>query len=697
MNLVIVESPAKGKTIEKYLGKDYRVLASFGHVRDLPEGRIGVDPAKDFEPTYQIIPRAKKNVAHLKTALKGADKVYLATDYDREGEAIAWHLVQALGLDDQKGEGQRIQVERITFHEITKEAILDAVKHPRALDMDLVNAQQARRILDRLVGYKLSPFLWKKVLKGLSAGRVQSVAVRLIVDRERDILAFVPQEYWSIEADLTKAGESQQFTAQLIRRNQDKLDKLAIGSQAAADKLVAELEGASYQVTDAATTDQQKWPSAPFTTSTLQQEASRRLGYSAKRTMKLAQDLYEDGKITYMRTDSTNVAEVAIGATRKLIGDKYGATYLPATAKRYKTKAKGAQEAHEAIRPTFVTELPETVSVGDEDHRKLYDLIWRRLVASQMQPAIMAQTRIDIEASAAANRYGFSATGSMVKFDGYLKVWPTKMEERSLPGVGKGDSLDLKELHHDQHFTEPPARYNEASLIKALEEHGIGRPSTYAPTIATIVDRGYVRVDKRVFFPQEIGMVVTDLLKEHFPNIVDIQFTAHMEEQLDDVAEGKEDWVKMLTVFYDPFDKQLAEKLESVSKLELVNEETDEICDKCGKPMKIKLGRFGKFLACTGFPDCRNAKPIVVSTGVKCPVCQTGELIERKTKRGKTFWSCNRYPDCRAATWDLAKPAAVIEKKEWPKKGSKTADKSKGKGTESKAKAKKKLSSKNVK
>lgn len=686
MKLVIVESPAKGRTIEKYLGSDYKVLASFGHVRDLPEGKIGVDTAHNFEPEYRILPKAEKTIAALQDVLKKADTVYLATDYDREGEAIAWHLTEALGLGKREARSEKrieknglsknlspiasrqspaLEVHRITFHEITKDAIRDAVAHPRAIDTHLVDAQQARRILDRLVGYKLSPFLWKKLFKGLSAGRVQSVAVRIIVDREREILAFVPVEYWSIEADLTKRmanGEQRiedAFTAQLVGHNGQKVEKLTIKTAAEAEKIDQQLQQAAYSVRSLETTDQQKYPSAPFTTSTLQQEASRKLGFSAKKTMKVAQDLYEDGKITYMRTDSMNLASEAIAAVRTLIQNKFGPSYLPSGPRLYKTKAKGAQEAHEAIRPTDVSLTAEALGAGDYDHQRLYELIWQRTIACQMQPAIMAVSKIIVDALNAGDKFELSATGSMVKFDGFMRVWPVKLEERSLPTLGKGDSLDLVELHKDQHFTEPPARYNEASLIKALEEHGIGRPSTYAPTMATIVDRGYVQLEKRVFFPQEIGMIVTDLLKEHFPDIVDIGFTAAIEENLDKIAEGEANWVKVLHDFYDPFEKLLETKIETVSKQQLITETTDEICDKCAKPMQVKMGRFGKFLACIGFPDCRNAKPIVVSTGLKCPICAEGELVERKTRRGKTFWSCNRYPDCKAATWDLAKPATL--------------------------------------
>lgn len=657
MKLVIVESPTKGRTIEKYLGSDYKVLASFGHVRDLPGGALGVDTEHDFVPEYRVLPKAKKTIAGLKDAMKKADMVYLATDYDREGEAIAWHLCEALGLDKAK-------TPRVTYHEITKDALNEAFTKPGKINIDLVNAQQSRRILDRLVGYKLSPFLWKKLYKGLSAGRVQSVAVRLIVDREREIQAFKAEEYWSIAALLELVSEDRtqkiedRFEAQLVQVNGHKLEKLAIGNKSRADELVADLNQARFVVTKVEMGEQQKWPYPPFTTSTLQQEASKRLGYSAKKTMKLAQDLYEAGQITYMRTDSVNLAPIALSTTRTLIGEKFGKTYLPPAARVYKTKTKGAQEAHEAIRPTYVMNLPETLAVSSEDHRKLYDLLWRRLVASQMMPAVVGTTKVEITA-AAKEQYGLAAIGSMMKFDGYLKVWPTKLEERTLPTLVAAQPLTLLELTPAQHSTEPPPRYNEASLIKALEEHGIGRPSTYAPTIATIVDRGYVQLEKRVFFPQEIGLIVIDLLKEHFPEIVDIGFTAELEEDLDKIAEGEANWVKVLHGFYDPFVKLLESKIETVAKQQLVTETTDEICEKCGKPMQVKMGRFGKFLACTGFPDCRNAKPIVVATGVSCQICGAGELVERKTRRGKTFWSCNRYPECQAATWDLGKPATL--------------------------------------
>ncbi len=646
-HLVIVESPAKGKTIEKYLGKGYRVLASYGHVRDLPKGKLGVDVEHGFEPTYVVPTKAKKAVAALKKAAADADEIFLATDYDREGEAIAWHVIQALGLESGK---KHKPLHRITFHEITKSAIEQAVSHPRALDMDLVNAQQARRILDRLVGYTLSPFLWKKVMKGLSAGRVQSVAVRLIVDREREITAFKPQEYWSVEA-LLDTADKEQITASLVSWQGEKIEKLTIGTKDRADALAASLKAATYAVASVESKETQKRPSAPFTTSTLQQQAAHRLYFSAKQTMKLAQDLYEAGHITYMRTDSTNLAAEAVDAARAFIGREYGADYVPGTAAAYKTKAKGAQEAHEAIRPTDVAAMPGVLALESDRHAKLYELIWQRMIACQMAPAKLKAETILVDATAGEASGHLKATGNVVVFDGYLKVWPSEREDVLLPALAAKDPLTLNELLADQHFTEPPARYSEATLVKALEEHGIGRPSTYAPTLSTIQDRNYVELVDRRFHPTEVGTVVVDMLSKHFPQIVDLNFTARMEENLDDVAEGKETWTKELTDFFGPFERQVKEKTEEVAKLDMT-EDAGKACPKCGKPMVIRHGRFGKFIACTGFPDCKHTEPLVVSTGVTCPECGKGDVIERKTRRGKTFWGCNRYPDCKYATWD---------------------------------------------
>ncbi len=645
MNLVIVESPAKGKTIEKYLGPGYRVLASFGHVRDVPKSKLGVDVEHNYDPSYIIPTKARKVITQLKNEAKKSEIIYLATDYDREGEAIAWHIVQALGLDKHK-----TAVKRITFHEITETAIQEAIKHPRELDVHLIDAQQARRVLDRLVGYKLSPFLWKKVYTGLSAGRVQSVAVRLIVDREREIQAFQPVEYWSIEADFT--ADSQQFVASLTNHNDKKFEKLSITTQAEASQIVASLEGGRYTVSNLTRKETSRNPYPPFTTSTLQQTASHQLGFSAKRTMALAQQLYEAGHITYMRTDSVNLSEQAITGARSYIEQEFGPKYLPSEARRFKTRAKGAQEAHEAIRPTQPNQTPEQLSNSlPEDQLKVYRLIWQRLIACQMAAARLEQIALDIETKVDSGRYQFRATGQHFLFDGYLKLWPEKSDTKTVPVLTIDQAVDLEQLRPDQHFTEPPPRFNEASLIKALEEYGIGRPSTYAPTISTIVDRGYVRLENRQFIPQEVGGIVTDLMKEHFPDIVDIGFTAKMEEDLDDVAEGKKDWVGVIDQFYRPFAKHLEEKEQTVEK-QKTEEATDEVCEKCGKPMVIKLGRFGRFMACTGFPDCKNAKAIVVSTGIACPKCQTGEMIERTTRKRRKFWGCNRYPECNFATWD---------------------------------------------
>lgn len=639
MNLVIVESPAKGKTIEKYLGKGYKVQASFGHVRDLPKRDLGVDIEKNFKPKYIVPPKAKKVISNLKTLAKKSDIIYLATDYDREGEAIAWHIKEALGKDLAKKE-----FKRITFHEITKNAILEAVKNPRSLDDDLIDAQQARRVLDRLVGYKLSPFLWKKVMKGLSAGRVQSVATRLIVEREREIKKFAPQEYWSIIAILLDSGV--ELEASLIKWKSKKLDKLEIKNKEEADKILALLEGAVYKIESVESKEVQKHPYPPFTTSTLQQEASKKLHFSAKKTMKVAQDLYEAGHITYMRTDSMNLASEAVAAARQLI-EGFGKDYLPASPKFYKTKSKGAQEAHEAIRPTDVGVGADDLVKMQSDHQRLYRLIWQRMVASQMNSARVKQLRIDIK----ANDGLFRATGSQLLFDGFLKVWPSQFKEKSLPSVKEGQELDLKELKSNQHFTEPPPRYSEATLVKALEEHGIGRPSTYAPTLSTIQSRGYVHLDSRRFHADEIGEIVTDVLVEHFPQIIDIDFTRDLEKDLDSIADGKREWVKVIGDFYEPFADNLEKKEKSVEKKK-VEEATDELCPECSKSLVIKLGRFGKFYACTGFPDCRYTRAIKVSSGIKCEKCGEGEMLERHTRKGKVFWGCSRYPECDNATWN---------------------------------------------
>lgn len=643
MNLVIVESPAKGKTIEKYLGKDYRVLASFGHVRDLPKSKLGVDVDKDFEPQYVIPPKSKKVISALKNAILQANKVYLATDHDREGEAIAWHVAKVAGLLDSK----KKDFARITFNEITKNAITAAVAKPRTIDMHLVDAQQARRILDRLVGYKLSPFLWKKLFKGLSAGRVQSVAVRLIVEKEREIQKFVPTEYWTVGAILDK--DKKEFQAIVREYDGKKIDKMAIKTEVEANGIDKALAGGKYIVSGVVKKETKRMPYAPFTTSTMQQDAAHKLHFSAKQTMKLAQDLYEAGHITYMRTDSLNISQEALNATRELIGAKFGKDYLPEASRVFKNKSKGAQEAHEAIRPTHIELDPEQLNASkfEDKHIKLYDLIRRRMMASQMNPAIFESMQISIDCGKAK----LVANGSRIVFDGFLKVWPTDTKENILPEITKGDELAFVKAIKEQHFTKPPARYSEATLVKTLEEYGIGRPSTYAPIISTIQQRGYVKKEAGKFMPNESAFLVTDLLVENFPEVVDVDFTAGMEKQLDDIAEDKLSYVKMLSSFYGPFVKKIDEKVTSVEKVS-VEEKSDKKCPKCGKELVYKMGRFGKFLACTGFPECKHTEQVLKTIGMNCPDCGKGEIIERHTRRGKTFWGCSNYPKCKWASWN---------------------------------------------
>ena len=550
------------------------------------------------------------------------------------------------------------------FHEITKKAIENALQHPREIDIDLVNAQQARRVLDRIVGYKLSPFLWKKIVRGLSAGRVQSVAVRLVVDREREIQKFKPQEYWSIAAHFKAptSGEPE-FTAFLAKQNGTQLDKLAVTSQTHADEIVADLTDASYRVQSVEKKETKRTPHPPFTTSTLQQAASQRLGYGARQTMRLAQQLYEGvdigehghtGLITYMRTDSLNLSADALSAAHDYIVSAFGPPYALPHARTFKTKSKGAQEAHEAIRPTDATRTPADIKKYLEPQQfKLYQLIWQRFVATQMPEAVFDATSIDIDAKGKTHPYVFHATGSVLQFDGFLKVYPIKTEDMLLPELTNGQTLALNHLEPKQHFTEPPPRYSEASLIKILEKNGIGRPSTYAPTLGTIQERNYVQKNEaKRFEPTEMGFTVTDMLVEHFPDIVDVTFTAEMEEKLDHIAEGKAEWVPTIRAFYEPFEKHLETKYETVEK-QTVEETTDEICEKCGKPMVVKNGRFGKFIACSGFPDCRNTKQLPENTlGIKCPSCKEGDLIQRRSKRGKIFYGCSAYPKCNFALWD---------------------------------------------
>jgi len=658
--VVIVESPAKSKTIQGYLGAGFRVVASYGHVRDLPKNDLGVDVDHNFTPTYVIPTKARKTIAMLKKECDRASAVYLATDYDREGEAIAWHVAQAVGIQSQNPvpsatEGSKVKsqkvkkIYRITFHEITKEALKQAIEHSRDIDQNLVDAQQARRVLDRLVGYKLSPFLWKKVYKGLSAGRVQSVAVRLIVDREREIEAFTPQEYWSIVADFLAHTKS--FTASLIKLDGKPIEKLTLTNTRDADAAITALKEDEYHVASLDTTHEQKYPYAPYTTSTLQQDASKRLYFSSKQTMKLAQDLYEAGLITYMRTDSTNVSTQAVNAFRKYISATYSEKYLSPKPKVFITKSKGAQEAHEAIRPTNPDTNPDTLGASWSDkHTKLYTLIWRRSIASQM-----ADARIDRQSLVVNGKKSkslFKTTGQKVVFDGFMKVYPIVIEEKTLPQLTVDEGVDCTKLTPEQHFTQPPGRFTEASLVKELENLGIGRPSTYVPTISTIVDRGYVRVENRTFYPNEVGCIVIDLLKEHFPDIVDATFTATMEDNLDSIADGKQSWTKPIAAFWGPFETLLAAKTKNVEKLDMTKE-INEKCPTCGKQLIERLGKFGTFIACSGFPQCKYTRQIQVETGLSCPECKEGNVIERHTrKRNRLFWGCDHYPKCTYATWD---------------------------------------------
>ena len=670
-NLVIVESPAKARTIQKFLGRDFSVDASMGHVRDLPKSELGVDLERDFSPKY-VIPRDKRSVVkELKERAKAAQKIYLATDPDREGEAIAWHLATAIGAD-----GKPIQ--RIEFHEITKDAILRAVKAPRQIDMKRVDAQQARRVLDRLVGYNLSPLLWRKVRRGLSAGRVQSVAVRLVVEREREIEGFNPVEYWTVEAELAKklakAGRGKQstFRANLVQALGKKSE---LANQEDSRRVLTDLEGAAYRVADVRVKEQTRSAAPPFTTSTLQQEAGRKLGFTAKRTMAVAQQLYEGldvgsegsvGLITYMRTDSTQLAESAVHEVRRYIEERYGPENVPEAPRVYRTKSKLAQEAHEAIRPTSAFREPAKMKQHlTSDQFKLYDLIWKRFVACQMASARYEVTTVDVEAKGTQSRgdYLFRATGSLVVFPGFLALYREGRDDeeqdediqKPLPELAKGEDLQLVRLLGDQHFTQPPPRYSEATLVKALEEKGIGRPSTYAPTLSTIQDRGYVERMAKQLRPTELGRIVNDLLVENFPEVIDVDFTANMEEKLDEVASGERPWVPVIREFYQPFRQDLDKAGESIERVKIEPEPTDELCEKCGRPMVIRMGRFGKFMGCSGFPECRNAKPLLKKIGVACPECGA-DLVERQTKAHRTFYGCSRYPECKWTSWQKPVP-----------------------------------------
>lgn len=710
--LVIVESPTKAKTISKFLGRGYKVESSFGHIRDLPKSKMGIDiEGGTFEPKY-LVPKDKAaHVKKLKELAKKANEVIFATDEDREGEAISWHLAHIFNINPAKAT-------RIVFHEITNHAIQEALQHPRHIDAELVDAQQARRVLDRLVGYELSPLLWKKVARGLSAGRVQSVALRLIVEREREIDAFVPKEYWTVEGQFHEKEKNKDhvIAAKLHSKNDSKLDKFDLGNKETAESVLAALKDASYTISSLTKKETKRTPPPPFRTSTLQQQANNKCGYSSKQTMRIAQQLYEGislgdagtvGLITYMRTDSTNLSEKFIKETREFLVHTFDETYIPTHARAYTTKSKGAQEAHEAIRPTDPTRTPESVAPYlDPKQLKLYELIWKRAVATQMSDAILDKTTLDVSSTNTTDVYTFRATGQIMLFDGWMHLYPNLIKQETLPHITEGEPMVCKEITPTQHFTEPPARYSDATLVKTLEEYGIGRPSTYAPTIATIEGRNYVeRTDTKRLKPTDIALVVTDLLVEHFPTIVDYSFTALMEENLDDIAAGKKDWKPIISTFYHPFHELIIEKTDSIDKKKLTEEETDETCEKCQSPMVIKMGRFGKFMACsnypeckntkpigeeaeleteqshdpcetcgkpmamkrgrfgpflgcTGYPDCKNIRKIEKKTGVPCNKCDEGEFVMKKTKRGRTFYSCNKYPDCENALW--SKPTGEL-------------------------------------
>ena len=708
MDLIIVESPTKAKTISKFLDKKYLVESSFGHIRDLPKSEMGIDIEHGFAPKYIIPTKAKKTVSGLKAAAKKSTEVILASDEDREGEAIAWHLAQALGLDEKK-------IKRIVFHEITKPAILDALKKPRQIDQNMVDAQQARRVLDRLVGYELSPFLWKKVAKGLSAGRVQSVATRLIVEREKEITAFKSEEYWSLLANLSDKDKNNNFSADLYKIHNTTFNKLDIKKSDAED-LKKILQTAQYTVEKIEKKQTSKNPSAPFTTSTLQQGANRHLGFSAKQTMTVAQKLYERGYITYMRTDSLNLSPKFVTDAQVWLNANLGTEYALDGGRVFKNKSKNAQEAHEAIRPTEANNTPDLLAEKlDKNEERLYRLIWQRAIASQMSSAKLAATVIDVKAVNKKDAYIFRANGQTLIFPGYLKVWPEKTKEQELPALEENQPLTLINLVDEQHSTNPPARYSDAGLVKELEKYGIGRPSTYAPTINTIIVRNYVERDEnKKLKPTAIAFVVIELLIKHFPKIVDYKFTAKMEDDLDFVAKGEKKWQPVIGEFYEDFHKNLQAKYEEIKKSDIMPEETStEVCDKCGAPMIIKTGRYGKFLACSAFPDCRNIKkmpgqdssyekkapdekiiqlekqyanevcdkcgaPMKVRVGkfgpflacsaypkcknikniagpddgkeVDCPVCGQGKIVKKFSRRG-AFYACNNYPKCKNAYW----------------------------------------------
>lgn len=724
MKLIIVESPTKAKTITKFLGKKYTVKSSYGHIRDLPTKEMGIDIENDFAPKYEIPAKAIERVKELKKLAAKSDMVILATDEDREGEAISWHLVEALDLEKEKKGKEKTQVERIVFHEITKTAIEKALENPRELDLNLVDAQQARRVLDRLVGYELSPFLWKKIRRGLSAGRVQSVALRFIVEREREIEKFESEKYYTISAKFenSEGEEKKPFGADLAKKNGEKIEnvvtlrlfagdyktkKTTISSKEEAEEIIKELERSRFEIADIKEKETTRSPLAPFTTSTLQQSAINTLGFSAKQTMSLAQKLYEQGHITYMRTDSVNLSLESLIAAKKTIDKLFGKDYSLPNPRFFKTKSKGAQEAHEAIRPTFLEIAPDDLKKDLEPREyRLYKLIWERTIASQMPGAVFNSQKVEITATdeKSGNIHTLSATGSVLKFDGFLKAYQSAKkaadseEDTLLPKMKKGDMLDLTGVQSSEKFTSAPPRYNEATLVKILEENGIGRPSTYAPTISTIIERKYVdKNEEKRLFPLEIGIVVNDALVTHFPQVVDTKFTATIEEEFDEIAEGKKAWVPVIHDFYDPFHKNLEAKTKEVKK-EHFQEKLDkscpecggdlivkfgrfgkfiacsnypncrytektesekkmdeafaeEVCEKCGAKMVVKRGRFGAFLGCSNYPECKNIRKIESKTGIMCPKCGKGDIVEKKSKRGRSFFGCNKYPECDFALW----------------------------------------------
>lgn len=667
--LVIVESPAKAKTIERYLGKKYKVKASMGHVRDLPKSQMGVDVNHNFEPKYITIRGKGPVLKELKTAAKKAKKIYLAADPDREGEAIAWHLAHSLDVDIYSDC-------RVVFNEITKDAITESFKHPRPINMDLVDAQQARRILDRLVGYNISPLLWKKVKKGLSAGRVQSVAVRLIIDREKEIQDFVPEEYWSITAEFLMGNEV--FEAHFYGVGNGRVE---LKSEEEVNQVLSQMKGNKFTIESVTKKERKRNPALPFTTSSLQQEAARKLNFRAKKTMMLAQQLYEGidlgkegtvGLITYMRTDSTRISEVAIQEANQYIESTFGTPFLQ-TEKRKEKKQSNAQDAHEAIRPTSILREPASMKVYlSRDQLRLYKLIWERFVSSQMASAVMDTMSVDLKNGEVI----FRATGSKIKFPGFMKVYvegtddQTEEREKMLPDLKEKDQVLKKEMDPKQHFTQPPPRYTEARLVKTLEELGIGRPSTFAPTLDTIQKRGYVSLDNKRFIPTELGGIVLELILEFFPEILDVEFTAKMEENLDNIEEGKINWVSIIDGFYHDFEKHLEKAELEMQQVEIKDEPAGEDCEHCSNPMVYKMGRYGKFMACSNFPDCRNTKAIVKDIGVKCPNCKEGNIIERKSKKRRIFYGCDRFPECEFISWDKPLPRScpkcenlLVEKK----------------------------------